>query len=269
MAPIFNLSRHRLPPDEISVLSRTLSFVPTARTNLFEVKLEIQRFLRKIRLNHFFGCDTLQPQIDVTGFRPLSTFTPPSHTMPSEILAFEKMVMKDIDTLSKEKKYIKYNLTCNGSMAIKDLRNNTEVVIKSAHKCSRIVIQVVSDYRQELLQQLSDTMCYKKIKGDPTEGHKIWIAKITKKGLEWEFISKKEHLFLNKEHPRLPVLYTLPKHSASASRAGAEQQAEREAVCSTQHPSRSSPPGRGSSLKAERSNPRPNPRRGAVESLQQ
>ncbi|KAJ1159325.1 hypothetical protein NDU88_011992 [Pleurodeles waltl] len=144
-------------------------------------------------------------------FRPPSSFTPPSTTMPVEILTFEKMVLKDVETLSKEMNYIKFNLTYGENMALQGLKQRRDVIIKAADKGGGIVLQDIDNYKQEILRQLSDQDCYKISTIDPTKQLSKEILELTTKGFDLCFISKRELQFLNKKNPCIPVIYTLPK----------------------------------------------------------
>lgn len=46
--PIFNLSKHILSSDEVSLLSRGLSFVPADRSNFFKLQEDLLLFFRRI-----------------------------------------------------------------------------------------------------------------------------------------------------------------------------------------------------------------------------
>ncbi|KAJ1119719.1 hypothetical protein NDU88_007904 [Pleurodeles waltl] len=76
--------------------------------------------------------------------------------MPNDILVLEKPVMKDIKTLSGKRKYVKYNLTFDEYIAINSLKKTSEIIIKAADKSGDMVIQDISDYRNEILTQLND-----------------------------------------------------------------------------------------------------------------
>ncbi|KAJ1200644.1 hypothetical protein NDU88_004465 [Pleurodeles waltl] len=145
----------------MTVLEKGLSFVPTTKPHFFETKIELQRFFRRIRLSNFYRDKPRQSPCTTTVFRPPSSFTPPSNAMPVEILTFEKMVLKDVETLSKGRDYTRFNLTYEENMALQDLKQRRDVVIKAADKGGGIVLQDIDNYKREIRRQLSDQDCYK------------------------------------------------------------------------------------------------------------
>ncbi|KAJ1201273.1 hypothetical protein NDU88_005086 [Pleurodeles waltl] len=104
--------------------------------------------------------------------------------MPVEILTFEKMVLKDIESLSTKRSYVKFNLTYDENIGLKDLREKHDIVIKAAVKGGGIVSQDIKDYQHEILRQLSDKNCYKEINADPTKQLRAEILELTTRGLD-------------------------------------------------------------------------------------
>lgn len=51
---IFNLSDHTLTPPEVSLLSRGLTFAPTAGPNPFQLFIDLNRFIRNLTVKRFF-----------------------------------------------------------------------------------------------------------------------------------------------------------------------------------------------------------------------
>ncbi|KAJ1219193.1 hypothetical protein NDU88_006764 [Pleurodeles waltl] len=211
IAPISNLSRHTLTPLELTVLEKGLSYSPITRPDFFEIKIELQRFFRCIRLSNFYKDNPVQSPCSTTEFRPPSFFYPSFNRHAGEILTFEKMVLKDVETLSKGRNYTRFNFTYEENMALQGLKQRRDVVIKAADKVGGIVLQDIGNYKQEILRQLSDQDCYKTSTTDPTKQLSKEILELTTKGFDLGFISKKEYQFLNKKDPRIPVIYTLPK----------------------------------------------------------
>ena len=52
---VFNLSSKPLSQTQLDVLNNGLSFVPTSHINDFEIKTDLFRFFRTIKLREFFG----------------------------------------------------------------------------------------------------------------------------------------------------------------------------------------------------------------------
>ncbi len=97
-------------------------------------------------------------------------------------------------------------------LAIQELKNkDSEIVIKPADKGDAIVIQNMSDYKEEAFRQLNDELFYRKLRADPTLDFQKKISDVTSRALELKWISKNEYDFLNCKHPVTTVFYMLPK----------------------------------------------------------
>ncbi len=103
------------------------------------------------------------------------------------------------------------NLSKGEKMALKELTEDQDIVIKPADKGEAICIQDAVKYKQEILRQLSDETYYKKLSSDPTLSFKEEVHALLKDGNERGWISKSEFDFLYCQHPVRPVFYTLPK----------------------------------------------------------
>lgn len=109
--PIFNLSKHQLFDHELSFLSKGLSFVPTTYPNYLDLQTELLRFLRKIRLHSYFLQNPCPIQTSNTPLRSPSTFLPSTNMIPSKIVTFEKMVLKEVTELENTRRYIPFNIS--------------------------------------------------------------------------------------------------------------------------------------------------------------
>lgn len=185
--PIINLSKHTLTEPEKQILSKGLTFVPTTQPNSFNVKLELQRFFRKIRLKYHFRNRDYHPIQAATRFKPQSTFTPAAHMMSQRILAYEQVVLKETVELLNTHKYTKYNISRDERLALQSLSSNKTIVIKSADKGGAIVIQDTSDYVTQIKKQLRILENYKPIGRNPTLEIKLCIEELTKRGLDSGF----------------------------------------------------------------------------------
>ncbi|XP_078541845.1 uncharacterized protein LOC144827386 [Lissotriton helveticus] len=210
-SPIVNLSQHVLTSDESSVLNKGLSFVPTSYPNQFNIRSDLTRFFRKIRLKYFFLNSPPLTATSVSGLRPPSTFTPKAHQTPHRILAYESMVMRDVMNVCATRSYVQHNITQGERQALETLRNNKLLVIKPADKGGAIVLQDVQQYKEEIYSQLRDGVSYTVSRTNPTRDIRKQIQDITGRGKDAGFLSTKEHEFLNVAQPRTPTIYTLPK----------------------------------------------------------
>ncbi|XP_078538494.1 uncharacterized protein LOC144823662 [Lissotriton helveticus] len=210
-SPVVNISKHTLSDNEIKVLDKGLSYVPTNNPDNFTIRAERYQFFRKVRLKYFFRNSEPKVQSSVTGLRPPSTFVPYNSAMSHKILAFEEVVWRDVQLLLGTKTYVRYNTSKDEKAALQSLANNDQVVIKPADKGGAIVVQDMSSYKSEILHQLNDGVSYQLLRADPSKAIALEILEITKAGLELGFLSELEFNFLNQKHPRLDTIYTIPK----------------------------------------------------------
>lgn len=182
------------------------------------MKVDLFKFFRNIRLREFFkendkqvtecgDTDTTEKKV----FKNKSTFVPPINRNNS-IETYCRLVEQDVDKYLKEKQRLQYkNLTKEERNALKDLKEDESIVIKSADKGGATVVMNKTDYVQECLRQLADKMFYEEIPQDPTQRFKNIIFETIDELFEKGDISRKEHDFLRIEHPVIPTFYTLPK----------------------------------------------------------
>ena len=194
---VFNLSSKPLSQTQLDVLNNGLSFVPTSHINDFEIKTDLFRFFRTIKLREFFGRQNVPPNTDSnldtqetttsqlevpnahdttpvreeTPFRSKSYFMPPGNAN-SSIDTYCMLVTHDIDQLLKEKdhKHEKYsqNLTKVQRQALNELKSDPSRTVKCCDKGGGICVLDTTDYVNECQKQLSDGKFYKQLPSDPT-----------------------------------------------------------------------------------------------------
>ena len=113
------------------------------------------------------------------------------------------------------------SINCNGSNfsnlsveeqgALRNLRNDDSIVIKSADKGSAVVVWDREDYLREADNHLLDQGVYKECSKDPLPGLQKLISDTLKKVLDKGEISKDLHAYLLVNNPRLGRFYLLPK----------------------------------------------------------
>lgn len=207
--PVVNLSNKPLSPVHLSVLSKGLSFVPTARYNYFDTRVDIYKFIRKLRLRLYFKDHTPSEQ-DISRLRPPSTFMPPGAT-DSAIETYSKLVHRDLDELERNIPFVKHNLTQLEKRALSELQNDSTIVIRSADKGGAVVIQDIDQYEAEVLRQLNDTTFYKRLSNDPTKVTRAQIKRVVDNAKKTGSISNSDHRFLLRNSSTMPSFYTLPK----------------------------------------------------------
>ena len=151
-----------LTDSEKSVLSRGLNFVPIAKSSdEFLVKQDVEKFLRRIQLKAFFHDKQDNSNAsDKDMFEKLhvrkSKWTLPEGQFAS-LDFFNKKCRHDIQKL-KFNCHTKFsNLSSEERLALKFLSKRRDIVIKSADKGGAVVVWRSDLYREEALQQLSDT----------------------------------------------------------------------------------------------------------------
>lgn len=131
---ITNLSDKVLSPMEKQVLEKGLGFVPNACLDKFRLHCELAEFLRKLKLKAYFeGKEFSQFNTNATntGLR-LKSFTPPPHSIPAEITAFEQAVFHEVESFELSKVF--KNMSSIEFQALQNLQINTAITIKPADK---------------------------------------------------------------------------------------------------------------------------------------
>ncbi|OCT74329.1 hypothetical protein XELAEV_18033295mg [Xenopus laevis] len=122
---------------------------------------------------------------------------------------FKQLVNNDLENLNDKK--IQNNLNREEKEILKNLTNNKNIVIKPADKGGGIVVMDTIKYKLEIERQLSDSETYNKLKGDPTAKIEQDLFHLVDCAFGDGILNKKEKDFLKIQHPRIPVIYTLPK----------------------------------------------------------
>uniref|UniRef100_A0A8C5PJT7 Reverse transcriptase domain-containing protein n=1 Tax=Leptobrachium leishanense TaxID=445787 RepID=A0A8C5PJT7_9ANUR len=206
---VYNLSKRSLTAPELSILSKGLSFVPSAPVDVFEWEVDQYKFGRSLRLAEFFGPS---PSLNVPGQTALglkSCFDPISNN--ASIKTFLQTVNKETSTILRKKFKSVGNLTGLERNAIKSLRSDHSITIRPADKGGGVVVLDYSYYREEILGQLTDTDTYELCHADPTVLFKKIIFEVVANALDRKLIDAQMKEFLIVEYPRVPILYTLPK----------------------------------------------------------
>lgn len=195
----------------MDILNRGLTFIPTIHIhkNLkFQLEKDIQTYHRRLSLIIHFKDSN---KIDKTPFIPKSDWTPPPHLIPLEI---HNLFAEDLKTIKKSCKVRseKHNLLPEEVRAIKELKNNQNIIIKQADKGSAVVVQSRDQYIREANRQLNNDKHYKKL-DKPIYPETIpMIKNITTKLHEKGFINKKQKQYLDGDgNVRERRFYTLPK----------------------------------------------------------
>ena len=160
---ILNLSSTKLTEIQIKVLNKGLKFTPTPRENSYELKADIETFTRKLRLIEYFH-DKGSPDDEESLVRNKSTFYPEHNRNRHLDIAID--YLNNANVSSHERRH-KSNLSKQEWSAIRDLQNNSNIVIKEADKGGSVVIMEKDHYLKMVYDQLNDRATYKKSRFNP------------------------------------------------------------------------------------------------------
>ena len=204
---VINLSRHNLNQDELSILNKGLNFVPTPLPIPISDQLrDIYLFNRRLKLKYFFR--NSEPKSTFNPFKRTTGWTPLIGNEPA-LDTYVKLL--ENATLNHKTKKIQHNITKEESVALSNLKNNIDIIIKPADKGGAVVILNREDYLKEAFRQLSDPDTYKKLPNDPTNKTNAEITQLLKHWEKNNFIDSETINGLINRHPVTPNLYLLPK----------------------------------------------------------
>lgn len=215
---VMNISSHNLSQNEISVLSKGLTFTPNQRLDPFSLGQDIFSFARNLRIKyhlHQFP-DTFknqqQPEACLMKFKPPSNWDPPPLPPDHPLELYINYIMQSItnpDFLCKLPK--EDNLTSAERAALKSLKSNGNIKVLPADKGSTTVVMDTTDYMTEAYRQLSDTSTYKKIEEDPTNKYNKELSDWLEQEAPHQNISIESLKLLINKNPSTPQFYILPK----------------------------------------------------------
>ena len=208
---IKNLSNLELAQAQINLLSRGLKFIPTHVTNESHIRAQLlndfKAFARQMRLQYIFYGQDKEPH----SFHVKSNWEPP--VQPSVTL---ESYLEEVKTELAEVKIskAKNNLPpINERQALKELKQNINIIIKKAEKGTTTVIMNKQDKTREGQNLLDKKENYKPLTL-PMALETSQKAKELINGLHHgdpiDEMTKK-WLYLAPNPPRIPVFYTLTK----------------------------------------------------------
>ena len=222
---VVNLSSFHLNQDAIDILSKGTKFCPTpgepdlskAHNDLESFHLKLKRFLH---FNAPVRDDTdgppntpvIRPDDNDGPFKDRK-FKNPSSWAPPPCVPLEVFIAQNKSDLITSKFHApkRQNITREQRNAIKELQNNTEIVIKPADKGGAMVILNRADYIREGNRQLSDTNFYLKTDTDLSSLHHDEIKNQIDDMLKNEEIDQSCASYLCNPEFRTSEFYMLPK----------------------------------------------------------
>ena len=203
---VINLSKRVLSKAEISVLSKGLKFCPTAKEiDRSKLKEDLEKFGRRMRLKWHFR--DLEEDFSINPFKKRSTFNPKHDSAIEVYLSVIEQQIMDIEEGGSNFS----NLSFEEREALKGLRNDSEIIIKSADKGSGVVVWDREDYLKEADSQLSDHSVYEKIDYDPSSELLVKISDCINKIRDREEMDPDTLEFFHVDNPKLGRFYLLPK----------------------------------------------------------
>lgn len=209
---ITNLSSRRLTQAQIDLLSKGLSFVPTGgipKGIRSQLAHNVSQYHRRLKLITHYGPNTDQLEHRLP-FYPPSQWEPNWDDLPLELRSLIREDTHDTSNLILEPE--KPNLTKEEEMALRQLRNDTSIVIKPADKGGRVVILDRIDYIREGYRQLNDTNYYMKLTIPIYQTTKEHITTILDNLQSTRLLNRKQIKYLKGDpQPRPRRFYLLPK----------------------------------------------------------
>ena len=192
--------------DEISLLSKSLKFIPTPKhTNKALIKEELETYGRKLKLMWHYRNE--KREITINPFKQKSKFNPKRKDTDIEI--YLSRLEEKIFSLDKRLSYS--NLTKEERQTIYSLRDDTSIIITEADKGSGIVVWDREDYLTEGRTQLKDKGIYQELKGNIVGALEKIIKSVLRKVRNRKNISDQTLDYFLVNNPELGRFYLLLK----------------------------------------------------------
>ena len=156
---LFNFSRKKLTRHHANILLGDFKFKPTPMHNNFELKCNIQDYMRRFRLAQFF-LNKEASNSEENLFQKQSTSTPPRNwdkDLDHQIDVLNNLNLEEMETKSK------CNFSIMEQKELSKLINDETMVIKPADKGEVVVILSTGNHQGMIMKQLLDESIYKKL----------------------------------------------------------------------------------------------------------
>ena len=214
---VVNLSNRKLTNIELTVLGKGLKFCPTPlMVDHGKIKENLDRFMRTCSLRLFFsGVESSDSTIEHNkpfSHKDLKLPSKFSQHMPSNLEHIYYLILDDILSHSPPNiEKCKLNMTSKQRLALRNLTNYEDIIIKKADKGSNVVVQNRPDHIQECLRQLSDKRFYLKLDKDLTPKFRLKVCKLIESMHAAGEIDDQTLKYLLTGGNRTPIFYILPK----------------------------------------------------------
>ncbi len=216
MSSVFNLSSTYIDPLLTKLLNKGLNFVPTPyNVNITNTITDIGQFVTNLRRQFYFSDKPINSQINSltkSKFKLKSNWVPPfKHLNLDQRLTCAKILK--LPYITQTIKNRPCNITKQERILIKQLKNNSSVIVKQADKGGATVLMDNTLYLKEAYKQLSDIHYYTQITKPLTESNYDNIYLILKNMLKLKQISLQQFKFLLRPPHTIKnrSFYLLPK----------------------------------------------------------
>ena len=200
---VINISGKNIDKDIKNVLIKYgLKFTPIPQRNLIELRTDIRKFCRKLRLIEFFAEESTIEDNSVV--KPESTFHPNRNCHP--ILDIYIDFLYPLEEKARQMEKVKYNLTKQEGIGIK---NDKNLVVKESDKGGACVVMDSEFYGRKMRQILEDETTYKKL--DKNIDKEILKKIEDLPAMHDKELTKKEVKYLTNFNYKTSQLYSLPK----------------------------------------------------------
>ena len=196
----------------MKVLNKGLTFSPShSIPNILQINQDIKRFERKLQLHYFFSNKKLTLQDHDQLIKPLFESNP--HWWPRKLNYHITELSTDLKhTIFKTlKSKHKFNLPPSEINALRQLKSNTQIVIKKCDKGGGIAVLDKRDYLSKIMSMLNDPKTYTQIEHDDSILIKNNADSLLKDLAQQGFLNKRNILYFTNFEPRCPIFYGIPK----------------------------------------------------------
>ena len=218
-----NLSSYTTTDTETRLLDKGLLFIPTIKTlPVDDILTARDKLVRNLKLKAHFKNDDNNYDPKVKKFVLPSKWEPNWSKLPDDVKNTISSINISTHTLLQELPcntegdillYPKNNLTLDESKALNNLKNNSNIIIKSADKGGALTILDRDAYIEEAYRQLNDPKYYKKLQEPLLNENVKQINTILDIIYNNKFITKRQlnYLSANINECNERVFYLLPK----------------------------------------------------------
>jgi hypothetical protein len=197
----------------LKLLSKGLKFTPLPPAlNRLNLKESINNFARSLRLSEYFHGrdvdDNLESPPIPNKFRKKSSWNPPPNR-DKFLDVYITLVEKEIMSSPEQKAFP--NLAKEERQALKELKNNKNIIIREADKGSAVVLMDRTRYEAEGYRQLDDRKVYERVGFNEYNSVVQRVNQVLDSMRKDSIITDEMHEFAKPKASRPARFYVLPK----------------------------------------------------------